>query len=84
MTQKEIIDIGLNLMVLTDYTLDKGSSVEDVANCAIKLLSEMLKKYPKLREFIDDAINDFDENDDDFDQLWDRQIAWIKFEKDNL
>ncbi len=81
MTQQEIKDIGLDLTILTEYVLDDETTAESMANCSITFLKNILKSHPQLRLFVDEMINNFDENDEKFNKKWDIMIKWNDFEK---
>jgi hypothetical protein len=83
MTNKEIVDIGLDLTILMTAILD-DSSVEHVANTSVTFIKTILNKYPKLKSFIDDRMCSYNTNADDFNANWDREIRWIDFEKKML
>jgi hypothetical protein len=74
MNQKDKKEIGLNMAVLMDSVLYQNLNADDVANKAITFCSEMLKKYPDLKEYIEGMVA----ND------WDKNIAWINWERDFL
>lgn len=81
MKRNDIIEIGINMTILIDAILNKNSSAESVANTGISFAQSMLTKYPELRQFVDDVICSYDKEDEDFNEKWDRQIAWIDWEK---
>lgn len=80
MNKKEVDDIGLDLYLLMISILDEKSNSEDIANNAISFCKEILSKHPKLKDIIDLYVTS--NNEEDISKSWDREIAWIEFQKE--
>jgi hypothetical protein len=74
MNQKDKKEIGLNMAILMDSILDQNSDSSEVTNRAITFCSEMFKKYPELKEYTEFMVEDD----------WDKNIAWINWERNFL
>jgi hypothetical protein len=84
MKKTEAVDMGLDITILVSSILNGDSTPEEVANTAVTFVSTILRKYPELRGVVDSIICSYDKDDSDFNAKWDRQIAWMKFEKDMI
>ena len=74
MTKNEKKEIGINISILMDTIRDQGADSTEVANCAISFCIEMLKKFPDLQEYTEDAVRDD----------WDKKVSWIKWKRNNI
>jgi len=80
MTQKEIIDLKMILKII----IDLESPSEEVANSAINFSRDVLKRYPKIKETVDDLFCDVDTESIEFNHQWDDKINWLKWKKEFL
>lgn len=83
MNKKDALSIGIDLSILMDSILDKNSKPDDVANMAITFAASVLKSNPEVRVVVDRTFSNY-ESGEDFNRNWDREIAWLKWEKEML
>jgi hypothetical protein len=74
MTERELIDIGINMTILVEAVMNKELDPEEVANVAMNFCVDMLKRYPKIKGIVEEK----------FTENWDEHIMWIKFNQQML